>query len=76
MMSTVEHEDENENHVPYVSSSTTKLEEDGERGGRNLNSPLVSLIESLFNSIRFRVFYCRFHEYIYLQDQIHNEPGS
>jgi len=29
-MSTVEHEDENENHVPYVSSSTTKLEEDGE----------------------------------------------
>jgi hypothetical protein len=64
-----EHEDENENYP-------TKLEEEGERGGRNLNPSLVSLIESLFNSIRPRVFHCRFHEYIYLQDQIHNEPRS
>jgi len=43
-MSTVEHEYENANHVPYVPSSTTKLEEEGERGGKNLNPPLSSTL--------------------------------
>ena len=40
MMSTVEHEYQYENHLPYAPSSATKLEEEGE-GGRNLNPSLV-----------------------------------
>ena len=55
MMSTVEHENATANHIPYVPSSTTKLEEEGERGGRNLNPPFVSLIESLFTFVYFSV---------------------